>query len=144
MRKTLPLLVLLLSLSVFAQTTTYTVTQNACGMKTNGMCQLSVVNQNNNVGYVTIDNRSPYRIGYLDLGTFGQNEYHGSYAFPGPPSGNGTASFYGAATYVSDDGSVTGEFQVYAYYVKTCSGRACGGTLGWHYNILQGSTVSKE
>lgn len=144
MRKTLPLLVLLLSLSVFAQTTTYTVTQNACGMKTNGMCQLSVVNQNNNVGYVTIDNRSPYRIGYLDLGTFGHNEYHGSYAFPGPPSGNGTASFYGAATYVSDDGSVTGEFQVYAYYVKTCSGRACGGTLGWHYNILQGSTVSKE
>ena len=90
MRKTLPLLVLLLSLGVFAQTPTYTVTQNACGMKSSGMCQLSVVDQNNHPGYVTLDNRSPYRTGYLDLGTFGQNEYHGSYAFPAPPSGNGT------------------------------------------------------
>jgi predicted MFS family arabinose efflux permease len=41
-----------------------------------------------------------------------------------------------------DDGRVTGSFMFYAYYVSTCSGRACGGTLGWHYHILTGSTVT--
>jgi hypothetical protein len=63
---------LLLSLASFAQTT-YTTTANACSGKINQMCTLPVEDQNHVGSCVIIDNRSPSRIGYMDLScTFGR------------------------------------------------------------------------
>jgi len=139
------LLVVLLFLAMFAEfalaqtSTTYTVAPDGGGAKANGFFTLTVKDQNGNATNIELDNRSPYRTGYLDIGPLGQLEYHGVYSFPMQDS---HSPFYGVATYVSDDGTVTGEFQVYAYYVSVCSGRGCGGTLGWHYRVLTGSTIT--
>lgn len=138
------LLVLLVFLAMFAEFalaqtgTIYTVTPDGGGAKAYGFFTLNVKDQNGNATTIELDNRYPSRVGYLDIGPFGQREYHGVYAFPTQAV---HTPFYGMATYVSDDDTVTGEFQVYAYYVSVCSGRGCGGTLGWHYRVLMGSTV---
>ena len=139
----LPLLFLALVCSARAQTTTYTTTQDACSGKANQACfNIPVTDQNGTAGVISIDNRASFRVGYLDLGPYGVNEYHGVYSgFVGNP--NGTHSpFSGVASYESDDGTVVGQFYFNATYVSTCSGRACGGTLGWHYRILAGSSVT--
>jgi len=140
---TTTLLFLLMSLASFGQTT-YTTTQDSCGGKTSMLCWLNAVDQNGNVVQITIDNRLPYRQGYLGITPSGGSTtwYHGGYSFPQPSSG--TDPFYGVATYASDAGLVNGNFVVYAYYVKTCSGRGCGATLGWHYVVKMGSTVTVD
>jgi len=138
MKKLMLFLLLAMSMPLFAQTTTYTTIHDACGGKSGQMCQIPVVDSNNVGGFITIDNRAPSRTGYLDLGPFGVNEYHGAYHYPTQAA---HTPYYGVATYVSDDQTVVGHFNVYAWYVSTCSGRGCGGTLGWHYRILGGSKV---
>ena len=62
------------------------------------------------------------------------------------PNPNAThQAYYGAGSFLSDDGTVEGSFQFYAYYVATCPGRACAGTVvGWHYRVLIGSTVTQQ
>jgi|SRR3954447_24599177 hypothetical protein len=138
-------LLVLLFLAMFAEfalaqtSSTYTVTKDGGGAKANGFFTLNVNDEHGKSTTIEIDNRSPSRTGYLDIGPFGQLEYHGIYSFPTQSS---HSPFYGVATYVSDDSMVKGEFQVYAYYVSVCSGRGCGGTLGWHYRVLMGSRVS--
>ncbi len=142
----LPLLFLVLVCSASAQTTTDTTTQDACGGKANQACyNIPAVNQNTVAGFISIDNRasSTFPLQYnFYLGQYGTNGYHGTYSgFVANP--NGTKNdFNGVATFESDDGSLAGTFQFHAYYVSVCSGRGCGGTLGWHYRILAGSTAT--
>src|SRR5215468_8343945 len=46
-------------------------------------------------------------------------------------------SYYGVGSFLSDDGTVGGNFQFYAYYVGSCSGRGCGPVVvSWHFNVL--------
>jgi hypothetical protein len=84
-----------------------------------------------------MDDRSD--AGHLYIGAFtAADQVHGVYSgFMSNPDGSRNP-FYGAASFESDDGRVAGSFLFYAYYVSTCSGRACGGTLGWHYHNLGG------
>jgi hypothetical protein len=129
---------LLLSLASFAQTT-YTTTANACSGKINQMCTLPVEDQNHVGSCVIIDNRSPSRIGYMDLScTFGTNEHHGVYSgFTANP--NGTRSpFYGVAHYVSDDGTIHATLNYYATYSTQRF------ETGFHYQILVGSTIAVQ
>lgn len=151
MKKHLLFLLLAMSMPLFAQTT-YTTTTDGCGGKQYQYCLLPVIN--NQTGQplsLVIDNR----VGTTGpLGTLtvkdpypGTNLYlqtHGTYSgFVANPDGSRNP-FYGSASFDSDDGTVSGAFQYYAYYVATCSGRGCGGTLGWHYRINTGSTVTAQ
>lgn len=120
--------------------TTYTVTQDSCGGKAVMYCSpLPVVDQNGVASAMAIDNRNNW--GFLYLYGWGGPRVHGTYTFP---SGSSRTDFYGDANFVSDDNTVTATFLVHAHYVSVCSGRACGGTLGWHYVILIGSTVEVQ
>jgi hypothetical protein len=137
----LPLLSLVLVCSASAQTT-FTTTQNVCGGIAYQYCQMPVSSDPaSSVTSLIMDNRSD--AGNLYIGAFiAADQVHGAYSgFIGNPDGSRNP-FYGAASFESDDGKVTGSFLFYAYYVSTCSGRACGGTLGWHYRILEGSTAT--
>lgn len=137
----LPLLFLALLCSANAQTT-YTTTQNVCGGKAYQYCQMPVSSDPASpVTSLIMDNRSG--AGNLYIGAFtASDQVNGVYSgFLANPDGS-RSPFYGAASFESVDQTVTGSFLFYAYYVSTCSGRACGGTLGWHYHILAGSTVT--
>jgi hypothetical protein len=138
-----PLLFLALVCSASAQMT-YTTTQDSCGGKALQFCQLPISETpSNGITSFTIDNRNGF--GYLYVGPFLSNDQvHGAYSgFVANPDGTRNP-FYGAASFLSDDGKLTGSFLFYAYYVSTCSGRGCGGTLGWHYRILTGSTLNTQ
>jgi|SRR5882762_6495343 len=133
--------ILLAPLFAAAQTTTYTTTETRCGGKATQYCgPIPVLDQSGKVNSITIDNRGG--IGNLYVGDFtAANQISGQYSgFVGNPDGTRTP-FYGVASFKSNDGTATGSLQFYAYYVATCSGRACGGTIGWHYQILLGSVV---
>lgn len=136
MRKALPLLFLALALPAFAQTT-YTTTENGCnGKQFSEYCIIPT-----DSGTITIDNRAPYRIGYLEIGT---TWYHGAYS-GFVPCDYGVRSCAGTSpvTYVSDDGTVHGSFNYFAQYQGSCQGRNCG-VVGWHYTFLSGSTVTVQ
>jgi len=148
----LPLLFLVLVCSASAQTATYTTTQDACGGKANQACyNIPVVDQHAVAGHISIDNRypstDPLQYNFY-LGQYGTNGYHGTYSGfvansdKNPNGTPSTADFNGIASFESDDETVSAQFQYHAYYVKVCSGRGCGGTLGWHYRILAGGTVT--
>jgi len=143
-RIALPLLFLALVCSASAQTTIYTTTQDACGGKAQQYCTLPVSeNPANGVTQIIIDNRTNW--GNLYIGAFIlADQLHGVYSgFVGNPDGTHNP-FYGIASFDSDDGKTTGSFSFAAYYVSMCSGRACGGTLGWHYRILGGSIMTVQ
>ena len=148
MKKLLAIALLFLPIMAVAQTTTYTTTQDACSGKANQACyNIPDIDQNGATGYVSIDNRSgstfPLQYNFY-LGPYGTNGMHGTYSgFVANPDGT-RAAFYGYASFLSDDGRVEASWHFYATYVSTCSGRACGGTLGWHYRILAGSTVEVQ
>lgn len=133
------------SLTFAAAQTTYTTTQDACAGKANQACfNIPVVDQNGFSGVVSIDNRSETSQYNFYLGPFGTNGYHGEYSgFVANPDGTKN-EFNGVASYTSDDATLVSQFQFHAYYVKVCSGRGCGGTLGWHFRILAGSTVTVQ
>jgi len=141
--KLISVIILALASSFASAQTTYTTTQDACSGKANQACfNIPVVDQNNFSGVISIDNRSVQYGGSLYLGPFGVNGYHGVYAgFVANPDGTKN-DFNGIGSFESDDTSVVGQFQFHAYYVKSCSGRGCGSTLGWHFRILAGSTVT--
>jgi len=122
--------------------TTYTVTADSCNGKVNMYCTLPTVDENGNVGTATIDNRNDY--GNLYPQGWGTDRVHGTYSgFVSNPNGTRT-DFFGTGSFVSDDGMVVGTFNYKAHYVGSCSGRGCGGTLGWHYLILTGSTIEVQ
>jgi hypothetical protein len=131
-------LLLLLCGTLAAQTTTtYTLTQNSCAGTANQYCLLPT-----DGGTFTMDNRAPSRLGYLEFpnGTWIHGAYSGLVSNP-----DGTRNpFYGTAHYLSDNGTVTATLNFYAHYVSTCSGRGCGGTLGWHYTFLTGSVIETK
>jgi len=148
MRKALPLLflVLAMSLPLFAQTT-YTTTQNSCGGKSNMYCSMTVTpNTPDGAGTVIIDSRGGVPdAGNLYVGAFiWRNQVPGVFTgFVANPNGTRTP-FFGSASFESNDGRVSAKFLFYAYYASTCSGRGCGGTIGWHYQIQMGSTVTVD
>ena len=147
----LPLLLLALAIVASAQTTTYTTTKDGCGAKNLGYCTLPVTDQNGQALQLTLDARyaASGQINTLSVATPYPGtvvfSVHGAYSgfVPNP---NGTRqAYYGAGSFLSDDSTVEGTFQFYAYYIATCSGRACAGTVvGWHYRVLIGSTVTKQ
>jgi hypothetical protein len=143
MKKHLLFLLLAMSMPLFAQTnyqtTTYTTTTDACGGKAQQFCTLPVTG--GTINQIIIDNRQNY--GNLYLGAFTlTDQVQGVYSgFVANPDGS-HSPFNGIASFESNDGTVVGSFTFSAYYVSTCSGRGCGGTLGWHYKILSGSTVT--
>jgi hypothetical protein len=153
-RVALPLLLLLVAFITPAQTSssiTYTITQTGCGGTAGMYCRLPVTAlPDDGAQSMIIDNRAPSRTGYFDINypTF-FTEFHGAYAgFVGNPDGTKN-SFYGIASYegTATDGSgrkATGSITFFAYYVKTCSGRGCGGEIGWHYQIMSGSNFTVE
>jgi len=135
-----------------AQTTTYTTTADGCGAKNLGYCRLNVTDQLNHPFVAVLDARynSQGQINTLTIETLpwpGSTvlSVHGKFSgfVPNP---NGTRqAYYGAGSFLSDDSTVEGTFQFYAYYIATCSGRACAGTMvGWHYRVLTGSTVMQQ
>ncbi len=88
-----------------------------------------------------IDSRGSYPGATMYIGGWGIDPVHGTLAgFVANPDGT-HHPYYGAGSFDSTDELVTGSFQFYAYYVSICSGRGCGGTLGWHYRMLSGSTI---
>lgn len=121
--------------------TTYTTTQDACGGKAVQYCgPVAVVDDNGNSNTITIDNRNSF--GYLYVGdVITGARYIGVYSYP---TQTAHTPFYGVATYESNDGVASAQFNVYAFFVSSCSGRGCGGTLGWHYKILMGSTITVQ
>jgi hypothetical protein len=144
----LPLLLLIMVCSASAQTTTYTATQDGCGAKNLGYCVLHTLNDNGAPFTVTLDARyaASGQINTLEIDTVPYSvltRVHGSYSgFTGNPNGT-HASYYGVGEFGSDDGTIKGAYQYYAYYVPTCSGRGCAGTVvGWHFKVLAGSTVT--
>ena len=146
-----PLLFVALVCSASAQTT-FTTTYDVCGGKALQFCTLPVSsNLGSSITQIIIDNRASG--GNLYLGAFIlPDQVQGTYSgFVANPDGtrspfNGVASFESTATTIDSNGNVVpavaGTFQFSAYYVSTCSGRGCGGTLGWHYRILAASTVT--
>lgn len=142
------LLWLLLVSSCLAQT--YTTTADGCGAKNLGYCRLPVQDQNSQPFLAVLDARynAQGQINTLQIYT-PDNAYppllsvHGAYSgFVANPNGTHQA-YYGGGSFLSDDGTVTGTFPFYAYWVGTCSGRGCAGTVvGWHYRVLMGSTVN--
>jgi hypothetical protein len=149
----LPQLLLVLAATVAgAQTTTYTTTADGCGAKNLGYCRLNVTDQLNHPFVAVLDARynSQGPINTLQIYT-PDNTYppllsvHGVY-LGFVPNPNGTRqAYYGAGSFLSDDSTVEGTFQFYAYYISTCSGRACAGTMvGWHYRVLIGSTITQQ
>jgi hypothetical protein len=125
-----------------ASTTTYTTTADGCSGKAAQYCTLAVVDQSSNPSTITIDTRVTSTVGAINTLTVGGTSYHGVYSgFVANPD-HTTNSFYGSAAFLSDDSTVSANFLFYAYYVKVCSGRGCGGTLGWHYRVLAGSSVT--
>jgi len=141
MNRTLSLLFLLLSGALFAQTT-YTTTQDACSGKSSQYCSLPVSETpSNGITTIVIDSRGSYPGATMYVGGWGVDPVVGTLAgFVANPDGT-HHPYYGAGSFDSMDGRVTGSFQFYAYYVSICSGRGCGGTLGWHYRMLSGSTI---
>jgi hypothetical protein len=134
----LPLL-FLLSMSAFSQTT-YTTTATECNAKSNNMlCTLPVKDQNDIPGCVKLDNRSPSRLGFMDLScTFGTNEHHGVYSgFSGNPNGT-RMPYYASGSYVSDDDKIRANLNYYATYSTQRY------ETGWHYQILVGSTIAVQ
>jgi hypothetical protein len=136
----------LLAVTAAAQTT-YTVTQNSCGGKSNMYCSMPVTpNTPDGAGIVVLDLRG----GNPDAGNLYVGAFISTNAFPGTVTGfvanpDGTRHpFFGSASFESNDGTVSGTFLFYAYYASTCSGRGCGGTLGWHYQIQMGSTITVD
>ena len=136
---------LVLSLFVFGAAlahaqTTYTVTADSCGGKANFFCTLPVsASPDNGITQIVLDNRNNF--GNMYIGGWAIGQVHGVYSgFVSNPDGT-RHDFYGTGYFVSDDGKTNGTFNYLAHYVATCSGRACVGTLGWHYVILAGSTV---
>lgn len=130
---------------------TYTTIVDGCGGKANQYCRVAARDQNEQPFDVIIDTRISPTVG--NISTLSINypfpgpqvlSVHGNYiGFDANPDGTKNA-YYAAATFTSDDGSVEGTFQFYGYYVKSCSGRGCGGTIGWHFRILTGSVVTVQ
>lgn len=145
MSKTLPRLLLfslLLSSALFAQTT-YTTTADSCSGKASQYCSLPVASSpDNGITNIVIDSRGSYPNAQMYIGGWGLvDPLPGTLAgFVANPDGT-HHDYYGAGSFTSTDGLVSGDFQFHAYYVSICSGRGCGWTLGWHYRILQGSIV---
>ena len=132
---------LFLAVGAMAQTV-YTVSKNGCGGKASQFCTLQTTDQTGAPQTIYIDNRN--QAGWMYIGTYGVNPHHGVYSgFVANPDGTHN-SYYGAGSYLSDDGTVDGTFQYFSYYVAICSGRGCGGTLGWHFVVLLGSTVTVQ
>jgi hypothetical protein len=148
MKKRLLFLLLALSMPLFAQNTTYTTTKDGCGGKALQYCTLPVTDGTATSEQVIIDNTYYGASLTIQQGTYPNQTnivaVQGTYSgFVGNPDGTRNA-FYGVASFESNDGTVSGSFQFYAYYVNVCSGRGCGGTLGWHFRVLIGSTVTTQ
>ena len=147
----LPLLLVALVTVASAQTTTYTTTTNGCGAKNLGYCRLSITAQSGQPFDLILDARYNAQ-GPINTLTVNQPypgptlfSVHGAFSgFVANPNGTKQA-YYGAGSFDSDDGSVAGSFQFYAYYIGSCAGRGCYGvTVGWHYSVLSGSTVTQQ
>lgn len=138
------LLMLASFVGALAQTanTTYTVSADSCGGKALQYCTLPITaSPNDGTTQLVIDNTiygASLYFGQFTVTDRVQGTYSG---FVSNPDGSRNP-FYGAASFESSDGRVVATLNFYAYYVSTCSGRGCGGVLGWHYRILQGSTVA--
>jgi len=135
---------------LFAQNTTYTSTQDGCGGKALQYCTLPVTDGNPADGPFQIIISNTFYGAKLTIqqGVYPNQtnivQVTGTYSgFVGNPDGTRN-SFYGVGSFESNDGKVSGPFQFFAYYVATCSGRGCGGELGWHYRVLRGSTVTTQ
>jgi hypothetical protein len=152
MKKHLLFLLLAMSLPLFAQNT-YTTSQDAGGGKQYQYITANVTNGTSNPFQLKIDSRAIYFPSahvWILAGIYpNQTDIFDTYGtitgFVANPDGTHN-SFYGVASFESGPGypSASGTFQYYAYYASTCSGRGCGGTLGWHYRILLGSTFTVE
>ena|SRR5579871_5130049 len=146
-----PLLLLLLTTAISAAgQTTYTTTQDGCGGKALQYCTLQATDGNSSDGPfdIIVDNSI-----YGGRLTIQQGAYPnqvnlvavtGTYAGFGGNPDTSRNPFYGVGSFESTDGTVSATFQFSAYYVSTCSGRGCGGALGWHYRILAGSTMTRQ
>ncbi len=146
--KKLIFLILAMSLPLCAQTT-YTTTADGCGAKNLGYCRLSVDDQNGQPFDLVLDTRNtasgPINTVAVNYPWPGSQVFsvHGVYSgFVPNPNGTHTA-YYGSGSFLSDDKTAGGNFTFYAYYVASCSGRGCAGTVvGWHYKVLTSSVVT--
>jgi hypothetical protein len=148
MKKQMLFLLLAMSMPLFAQNSTYTTTQDGCGGKALQYCTLPVSDGTGTPEQIIIDNSIYGGRLTIQQGTYPTQTnvvaVQGTYTgFVGNPDGTRN-SFSGIGAFESNDGTVSGSFQYYAYYASTCSGRGCGGTLGWHYRVLTGSTVTTQ
>lgn len=147
------LVALLVPLTTLAQTgTTYTTTADGCGSKNLGYCQLNIVNGNGSPFRLVLDARNNSQ-GPINTLTISAPDYpytiilttHGAYSGFVPNPDNTHTAYNGSGAFISDDTMVSGQFTFYAYYVATCSGRACAGAVvGWHYKVLVGSIVAVQ
>lgn len=150
MRKLIVTFALLLTpLALPAQT--YTTSADGCGGKNLGYCTLPASSYAGNYKLVLdARNNSQGPINTLTITTpdFPATTLltvHGTYAgFVANPDGTHNA-YYSSGSFTSDDNTVNGQFTFYAYYVATCSGRGCAGTVvGWHFRVTSGSTVTVQ
>jgi len=143
---------LAMSMPLFAQTTynhTYQFTTQAGGGKANMTFITNVVESDgpeigtqfelevNTAGYALLDTL-PYP--GTNVWIEYNNAEHWYTQFPVNPDGSRNP-FSGVVALYSNDESVKATFYFNARFVNTCSGRGCGGTLGWHYDLLPSSTI---
>jgi hypothetical protein len=133
--------------------TTYTTTVDGCGAKNLGVCSVDVQDGAGNHYRAVLDHRflsAGYYINRLELYTYDNPpqtfaSYHGAFTgFVADPSWDKATHHSGSGAFTADDGSgVTGQFDFDAYYIRTCAGRGCAGvSVGWHYRVLLGSTIT--
>lgn len=143
--------ILMLILPALGQTT-YTTTADGCGAKNLGYCRLFVTDQNSAPFDLILDHRNnsqgPMETLTVNYPYPGPNVFtvHGAFSgFVADPTWDRKAHHLGSGSFLSDDQKVSGQFDFEAYYVGTCSGRGCAGTVvGWHYRVLSGSTVTVQ
>jgi hypothetical protein len=140
----LPLILLLFSAFAAGQTATFTTSNDTNCQKDTLWC----IDYTNPDGYINPDNRGDHGNLTISSSEFTGTAYSGTYSgFTANPNGtraqfDGVGSYTGAGAVNGVSFQLNGTFPYHAYYVGTCSGRGCGGTLGWHYILKAGSTVT--
>jgi hypothetical protein len=136
-------------LPTFGIAQTFTLTQSCGGAKNLGYALCQYVSPD---GSIEFDNRGATPGGlFVQSAEFNGDAYHGVYSgFVANPDGS-HSSYYGNGSYTGGTGtdsnnlpfSATASLPFYARYVGSCSGRGCAGTtIGWHFTLLPGGTVT--
>jgi hypothetical protein len=139
-------LLLLASFAAAQTSTLYTTTANCGGAKDMGYASCPAEDINDNPVTLVFDNRAASTGFTIFKGTAYSQINGPAYVFPHPTDHTpftGTIT-YSASGYDLNNNflSVNATLNFSARWVSACSGRGCGGTLGWHYTVLQGSQAT--